>query len=98
VEELSENVFGVISTRAAYLMNSGAGTDQSHPPIAVQGRVPVKVTGQIRKGDRLVSAGNGLARAGKRSEITTWNVIGRALEDKLDDGIGEIEAVVKLNS
>ena len=97
-EELSENVFGVISTRAAYLMNSGAGTDQTHPPIAVQGRVPVKVIGRIRKGDRLVSAGNGIARAGKRSEISTWNVIGRALEDKLDDGIGEIEAVVKLNS
>lgn len=98
VEELSENVFGVISTRAAYLMNSGAGTNQTHPPIAVQGRVPVKVIGRIRKGDRLVSAGNGIARAGKRSEISTWNVIGRALEDKLDDGIGEIEAVVKLNS
>ena len=98
VEELSENVFGVISTRAAYLMNSGAGTNQTHPPIAVQGRVPVKVIGRIRKGDRLVSAGNGIARAGSRSEITTWNVIGRALEDKLDDGIGEIEAVVKLNS
>jgi hypothetical protein len=98
VEELSENVFGVISTRAAYLMNSGAGTNQTHPPIAVQGRVPVRVIGRIRKGDRLVSAGNGMARAGLRSEITTWNVIGRALEDKLDDGIGEIEAVVKLNS
>jgi hypothetical protein len=98
VEELSENVFGVISTRAAYLMNSGAGTNQTHPPIAVQGRVPVKVIGRIRKGDRLVSAGNGIARAGLRSEITTWNVIGRALEDKLDDGVGEIEAVVKLNS
>jgi len=98
VEELSENVFGVISTRAAYLMNSGAGNNQTHPPIAVQGRVPVKVIGRIRKGDRLVSAGNGMARAGSRSEITTWNVIGRALEDKLDDGVGEIEAVVKLNS
>jgi hypothetical protein len=98
VEELSENVFGVISTRAAYLMNSSAGNNQTHPPIAVQGRVPVKVIGQIRKGDRLVSAGNGIARAGSRSEITTWNVIGRALEDKLDDGVGEIEAVVKLNS
>jgi hypothetical protein len=98
VEELSENVFGVISTKAAYLMNSGAGTNQTHPPIAVQGRVPVKVTGRIRKGDRLVSAGNGIARAGSRSEITAWNVIGRALENKLDDGEGIIEAVVKLNS
>ena len=96
--DLSEEVFGVISTNAAYLMNSGAGTDSTHPPIAVQGRVPVKVTGVIRKGDRLVSAGNGVARAGKKSEITTWNVIGRALEDKTTTGPGVIEAVVKLNS
>jgi hypothetical protein len=96
--DLSEEVFGVISTNAAYLMNSGAGTDSTHPPIAVQGRVPVKVTGIIHKGDRLVSAGNGIARAGKKSEITTWNVIGRALEDKTTSGLGMIEAVVKLNS
>jgi hypothetical protein len=97
-QDLSENVFGVISTNAAYLMNSGAGSDETHPPIAVQGRVPVKVTGKIRKGDRLVSAGNGIARAGSKSEINTWNVIGRALENKTTDGVGTIEAVVKLNS
>ena len=97
-QDLSENVFGVISTNAAYLMNSRAGDNSTHPPVAVQGRVPVKVVGIIRKGDRLVSAGNGLARAGKRNEITTWNVIGRALEDKMDNGEGVIEAVVKLNS
>ena len=96
--DLSEEVFGVISTNAAYLMNSGAGSNTTHPPVAVQGRVPVRVTGLIRKGDRLVSAGNGLARAGKRSEITTWNVIGRALENKTSPGLGIIEAVVKLNS
>ena len=96
--DLSEKVFGVISTKAAYLMNSGAGSDATHPPIAVQGRVPVKVTGRIRKGDRLVSAGNGIARAGSQIEINTWNVIGRALENKTDDGLGTIEAVVKLNS
>ena len=97
-QDLSENVFGVISTNAAYLMNSRAGSNETHPPVAVQGRVPVRVIGRIRKGDRLVSAGNGLARAGARSEITTWNVIGRALENKLDDSEGIIEAVVKLNS
>ena len=97
-QDLSENVFGVISTNAAYLMNSGAGNNNTHPPVAVQGRVPVRAIGKISKGDRLVSAGNGLARAGKRSEITAWNVIGRALENKLDTGEGTIEAVVKLNS
>ena len=97
-EDLSENVFGVISTNAAYLMNSKAGVDSTHPPVACQGRVPVKVIGKIRKGDRLVSAGNGFARAGSRSEINTWNVIGRALENKTDAGEGIIEAAVKLNS
>ena len=96
--DLSEDVFGVISTNAAYLMNSGAGPNTTHPPVAVQGRVPVRVTGTIHKGDRLVSAGNGLARAGKRSEITAWNVIGRALENKTTPGLGVVEAVVKLNS
>ena len=97
-EELSDEVFGVISTRAAYLMNAGAGSDSTHPPIAVSGRVPVKVVGRVRKGQRLVSAGAGLARAASKTEITPWNVIGRALENKTTDGTGTIEAIVKLNS
>jgi hypothetical protein len=97
-QELSENILGVISTNAAYLMNSGAGTDVTHPPVAVSGRVPVRVIGTIRKGDRLVSAGNGLARAGARNEISPWNVIGRALTSKSTPGEGVIEATVKLNS
>jgi hypothetical protein len=96
--DLSDNVFGVISTKAAYLMNAGAGTDSTHPPIAMQGRVPVRVTGTVRKGDRLVSAGNGLARAALKSEITPFNVIGRALQNKLTNGEGTVEAIVKLNS
>jgi hypothetical protein len=97
-EDLSDEVFGVISTKAAYLMNSGAGDDESHPPVAVQGRVPVKVIGKVKKGDRLVSAGNGLARAAAKNELSPWNVIGRSLQNKLDTGEGTIEAIVKLNS
>jgi len=97
VEDLSENVFGVISTRAAYLMNSGAGTDETHPPIAMTGRVPVRVTGMIRKGDRLVSAGNGLARAAQPGEATAFNVIGRALDDRTDTSEGTVEAIVTIN-
>jgi len=46
----------------------------------------------------LVSAGNGLARAGAKHELSAFNVIGRSLEDKLDTGEGTIEAIVKLNS
>jgi len=97
VEELSNNVFGVVSTQAAYLMNAGAGTDNTHPPIAMNGRVPVKVIGKINKGDRLVSAGNGFARAATADETTHDNVIGRALESKDSDGEGTVEAIVKIN-
>lgn len=97
-EELSEEVFGVISTRAAYLMNGSAGSDETHPAVAVSGRVPVRVIGKVQKGDRLVSAGNGIARAATRNELSPWNVIGRALHDKIDSEEGTVEAIVKLNS
>jgi hypothetical protein len=94
--ELSDNVFGVISTRAAFLMNGGAGQDETHPPIAMTGRVPVRVVGQVRKGDRLVSAGNGIARAAQIGEATAFNVIGRALEDKMFLDEGMIESIVTI--
>jgi hypothetical protein len=97
-DALSDDVFGVISTKAAYLMNSSAGNDTTHPAVAVNGRVPVRVVGPVKKGQRLVAAGNGLARAGSRSEVTAFNVIGRSLQNKLDDGEGVVEAIVKLNS
>lgn len=97
-QDLSDTVFGVISTRAGFLMNGEAGNDTTHPPVAVNGRVPVRVIGTVRKGDRLVSAGAGMARAADRTEITAFNVIGRALEDKTTTGEGTVEAIVKLNS
>jgi hypothetical protein len=77
-------------------MNGGAGTDETHPPVAMTGRVPVRVTGVIYKGDRLVSAGNGLARAAKPGEATAFNTVGRALHDKLEDAVGTVEAIVTI--
>jgi len=95
--ELSEDVFGVVSTTAGYLMNAMAGDDETHPAIAVGGRVHVKVTGKVRKGQRLVSAGKGIARAAKPGEATAFNIIGRALEHKTTDELGVVEAFVKIN-
>jgi hypothetical protein len=94
--ELSEDVFGVVSNTAAMIMNGAAGTDLTHPPIAVSGRVEVKVIGVVNKGDRLVSAGCGLARAAKTGEANHFNTIGRALTDKTDDGIGFVESFVSI--
>ena len=66
--------------------------------MALTGRVPVKVVGIVKKGDRLVSAGAGRARAANFNEITPWNVIGRAMQNKDDTEPGVIEAVVKIAS
>lgn len=95
-DDLTERVFGVISTRPAYTMNGGAGDDDTHPAVAMTGRVPVQVVGVVRKGDRLVSAGNGYARSALPGEATAFNVIGRALVDKLDPESGTIEAIVTI--
>jgi hypothetical protein len=94
--ELSDLVFGVISTKPAFTMNGGAGENDTHPPVAMTGRVPVKVSGIIHKGDRLVSAGDGLARAARPGEATSFNVIGRALTSKLSTDIGTVEAIVSI--
>ena len=96
IQDLSENVFGVISTRPAYTMNGGAGEDDTHPPVAMTGRVPVKCIGLVRKGDRLVSAGDGVARAAKQGEASAFNVIGRSLEDKHIEELGTVEAIVTI--
>lgn len=96
-EELSEKVFGVVSTQPAYMMNSGAGNNDSHPFVAMTGRTPVRVTGTVNKGDRLVSSSvKGTARAAKTGEsINPFHVIGRALESKSDAGIGLVNCFVQ---
>jgi hypothetical protein len=96
--ELSEQVFGVISTNPAFTMNGGAGEDDTHPAVAMTGRVPVKVVGYVNKGDRLVSAGNGIARAAQPGEATAFNVIGRSLVDKSTPESGTIEAIVTIKN
>lgn len=98
VEEGSAEVFGVVSGKAAYLMNAGAGTSETHPAIAMTGRVPVRVVGTVLKGQRLISSSiPGVAKAAAEGEATSFNVIGRALEDKYTKDEGTVLAVVKVN-
>ena len=94
--ELSEDVFGVVSNTAAFTMNGAAGDDNTHPAVAVSGRVKVKVIGKVKKGQRLVSAGMGYARAAKPGEATAFNTIGRSLETKTTDSSGTVEAFVTI--
>jgi hypothetical protein len=98
--DLSDTVFGVISRQPAYAMNVGAGNNDSHPFVAMTGRTPVRVSGSVTKGQRLVTSSvKGTARAIATGEsISPFHVIGRALEDKADAGIGLVNCVVRTNN
>ena len=88
-EDGTTRVAGVVSTNPAYAMN--ANCKGIATAIALQGRVPTKVRGNIRKGDMMVSGGNGFARPSTAPQMGT--VIGKALENF--DGIeGVIEVAV----
>src|SRR6056300_1506307 len=99
-EEASDEVFGVVSSieQAAFKMNGGAGNDETHPYIAMTGRVNVKVIGTVNKGDRLISASvPGYARAATKAECTAFNVIGRPLTSKSEAGQGSVLAAVRVS-
>ena len=82
-------VAGVVSTKPAFIMNDTL--EATHVvAVALTGRVPTQVTGTVRKGDLMVSAGNGRARAEPDPKVGT--VIGKALADS--DGDAVIEVVV----
>lgn len=94
-----ETVFGVVSTAPAYRMNAYAGTDQTHPYVALSGRVPCKVKGAVRKGDRLISSAEpGVAQAVNTLEDTTiYAIIGRSLETNTDEMVKYVEIAVGRN-
>ena len=83
-------VAGVVSTAPAYRMNDGLEAEHT-AMVALQGRVPCKVTGTVAKGDMMVSAGNGKARAEANPKV--GSVIGKALEAHEGEE-GVIEVVV----
>ena len=83
-------VAGIVSTNPAYVMNSACKGEHT-VALALQGRVPCKVRGNIKKGDMLISAGDGFARHALVPLIGT--VIGKSLENF--DGVeGIIEVAV----
>jgi len=89
-EDSSRRVAGVVSTNPSYIMNAGLSGDHVIA-VALTGRVPTRVTGTVRKGDLMVAAGGGRARADANPQVGA--VIGKALAD-FDGAEGTIEVVV----
>ncbi len=88
----SYKVVGVVSTDPAYLMNS----ESNGVAVALRGRVPCKVTGNVNKGDVLVASDiPGHAMVGAMAHtLSPLQIIGRALESKTDAQPGVIEIIV----
>ena len=83
-------VAGVVSTNPSYIMN-GTLEAEHVATVALTGRVPTMVVGSVKKGDMMVAAGLGRARA--EADPKVGSVIGKALED-FDGAEGTIEVVV----
>jgi len=86
-------VIGIVSKNPAYMMNSDAGTDETHPYIALKGRVFCKIAGTVKKGDLLVTSYvPGYAAAWSLGDSPNA-VIGKALGNQ-SEGFGVIEVLV----
>jgi hypothetical protein len=89
-----QNVFGIVSTRPAYLMNAKQKRDKNAMPIAVAGRIPVKVKGEVKRGDRLIASDiPGVAQSAP-VDAPAWSIVGRSLGNFSGEGIGKVEATV----
>jgi hypothetical protein len=86
--DVNTRAIGVVSANPAYMMNSEL---QGGTYIALKGRVPCKVYGAVRKGDRLVAGPRGAAIAAHGNYA---NVFAVALESTGSDSIAVIEALV----
>jgi hypothetical protein len=90
----STQIAGVVSTKPAYQMNSGLEGDNV-VLVALVGRVPCQVIGNIKKGDRLVaSVVPGVATALDMDKYQPGCIIGKSLADYNSIDIGTIEIAV----
>jgi hypothetical protein len=85
-------IAGVVSDTAAYSMYGACPGEKNL--IALQGRVPVRVAGKIKKGDLLVTSHIAGVAVSVGGTARTGTVIGKALEDHDSDHVGTIQVAV----
>lgn len=87
--DMSTKVAGIISTAPAFLLNDQYEIEGYTYSLALTGRVPCYVRGVVNKGDMLVSAGGGCARAELNPKPGT--IIARAIDSTVDGGMIEVQ-------
>ena len=86
--QFGNRAIGAISANPSYLMNSGL---EGGVPVALTGRVPLKVIGTVKKGQNLIAGNNGCATA---AVYHSSEVFAIALESSADAGEKLVEALV----
>ena len=93
-EPASFDAVGVVSTNPAYLMNKDCEGEHV-VAVALRGRVPCKVTGNVNKGDIIVTSNTpGHGMVATKDNLNSLQIIGRAISSKLDAAPGIIEIIV----
>ena len=81
---IGQRVLGVVSEKPAFLMND----DAPGQALALRGRVPVKISGPVKKGDEIISAADG------RGIVGEGKVFAIALHTDLNEGVKLVECVI----
>lgn len=93
-----DRAFGAVSANPAYMMNAGL---EGGTYIALKGRVPVKIIGPVKKGDKLIAAGEGCAAEARSilrnmpiSAGTFPDTFAIALETNDNPGVKLVESII----
>ena len=86
--EVGYRAVGPVSANPAHLMNADL---EGGTAIALKGRVPVKVTGTVKKGQRLVAGANGTAQAAMGNNADVFAI---ALESNNDANVKLVECII----
>lgn len=93
-EYATAKIAGVVSSHPALIMNSGEN-NLNAVEVALLGRVPCRVTGNIQRGDLLVASHlPGVATALDPAQYRPGSIIGKALSDHSSNNEGMIEILV----
>ena len=92
------NVIGVVSNTYGHILGGDALKNmednyEKFVPIGLIGRVKVKVIGSVKKGDLIISAGNGIGKVNNQASIQ--QVIGKALQSSSDENVKLITVLIK---
>lgn len=96
ITKATDVVNAVVSTNPAYILNDNVNME--FPTLlAMSGRIPVRVKGPVHKFDKIILSNEaGIAVAVDKDTESCYNIIGRALEDNLQEEEKLVECVVKL--